>query len=85
MEFYKRFNEILQKRNIASTTIATDLALSNKRFQNFLSGKSEPTGKILFDICKYLNVSSDYLLGLSDSTQLKTRSSKERDSSLRLE
>ncbi len=85
MEFQERFNEILQKSDKTQEEIANAINISEKRISNYISGKSEPNGKILFKICKYLNVSSDYLLGLSNSPKFKTRSGKERESSLRSE
>lgn len=79
MEFQKRFKDFLEKRKIEPTEIATALNLSQKKIESFLSGKTQPSGKVLFRICKYLNVSSDYLIGLSDSTKFKNRWGKDLD------
>ena len=65
-EFQKRFNECLQYSNIKQTELAKAAKVSKQCISEYKAGKSEPSIDTLFLICRYLDVSADYLLGLTD-------------------
>ncbi len=62
MKFKERFNEVLKQSGKKQTEIALALNLSKQCVNDYRTGKTFT----LFLLCKYLDVSADYLLGLSD-------------------
>ena len=66
MEFKKRFNEILQQSGKTQVEIAKALNVTKQCVNDYKTGKSVPSIETLYALCKYLDVSSDYLLGLTD-------------------
>ena len=66
MEFTKRFNEILNTCGKTQSEIAKALNITKQCVNDYKTGKSRPSIDTLYALCKYLDISSDYLLGLSD-------------------
>ena len=66
MEFKSRFNEILKLQKVKQIDIAKALNISKQCVNDYTTGKSKPSIDTLFELCKFLDVTSDYLLGLSD-------------------
>ena len=66
MEFTKRFNEILQQSGKTQVEIAKALNITKQCVNDYKTGKSVPSLETLYTLCKYLDVSADYLLGLTD-------------------
>ena len=64
--FTQRFNELLSESTITQVEIARSCNCSKQNISNFKAGRSFPSIDTLYLICKCFNVSSDYLLGLSD-------------------
>ena len=64
--FTKRFNEVLTYSKISQTELAARVNVSKQCISDYKSGKSFPSIQTLFLICKVLEVSADYLLGLTD-------------------
>lgn len=64
--FTKRFNEILTYSGISQAELAARVNVSKQCISDYKSGKSFPSIQTLFLICKVLEVSADYLLGLTD-------------------
>ena len=66
MEFTKRFNEILNNSKVKQCDIAKYCNITRQSVSDFKKGKSYPSIQTLYQICIYLDISSDYLLGLTD-------------------
>ena len=66
MEFTKRFNEVLKQCGKTQTQIAKELSITKQCVNDYKSGKSVPSVETLYSLCKCLDVSADYLLGLTD-------------------
>ena len=66
MEFTKRFNEILKQCGKTQVEIAKALNVSKQCVNDYKTGKSMPSLETLYALCKLLDVSSDYLLGLTN-------------------
>lgn len=62
----QRLKESLQLNNMSQNRLATELNLSQSVVNNYCTGKREPSLPVLISICKTLNLSADYLLGLKD-------------------
>ena len=66
MLFKERFIEALQQTQLSQKQIAEQCKIHPSCITQYKNGESEPTLSTLYDLCKVLDVSSDYLLGLSD-------------------
>ncbi|MBQ8295867.1 MAG: helix-turn-helix transcriptional regulator [Clostridia bacterium] len=66
MKFTKRFNELLQNCGKSQVEIAKAIHVSKQCVNDYKTGKSVPSIETLFLLCRVLDVSADYLLGLSD-------------------
>lgn len=64
--FTERFNQVLKDGNVNQTKLAEQIGISKQCISDFKSGKSFPSIHTLKLICLHLEVSADYLLGLSD-------------------
>jgi transcriptional regulator with XRE-family HTH domain len=61
-----RLKELREEKGLSQFTVATDLGFAQTSISAWERGINEPNLDCLKIICKYFNVSSDYLLGLSD-------------------
>lgn len=66
MKFVERFNELVKTSGKTQVEIAKEINVSKQCVSDYKSGKSCPSLETLCMICRCLEVSSDYLLGLSD-------------------
>ncbi|MCL2061545.1 MAG: helix-turn-helix domain-containing protein [Firmicutes bacterium] len=65
-KFSERLREVLQGSGISQIELARKINMSQQIINGYCTGKREPTLNVLCLICKTLNESSDYLLGLSE-------------------
>lgn len=61
-----RLQEIRNKNNTLQKDIAEYLNITVSTYQRYEYGTRNPSLEILIKIATYFNVSTDYLLGLSD-------------------
>ena len=66
MKFTERFNELVTISGKTQVQIAKEINVSKQCVTDYKSGKSFPSLETLCLICQCLDVSSDYLLGISD-------------------
>ncbi len=66
MDFKNRFNEVIKEQKIKQIDIANALNISKQCINDYTTGKTRPSIETLYALCKFLDVSADYLLGLSD-------------------
>lgn len=65
-KFQERFNECLRFSDIKQTELARAANVSKQCISDYKRGKSVPSIDTLYLLCKFLDVSADYLLGLED-------------------
>lgn len=65
-QFQQRFNECLKYSDVKQTELAKAANISKQCISDYKSGKSVPSIDTLYLICKYLDVSADFLLGLCE-------------------
>lgn len=65
-KFKDRLNEVLAESGISQKVLAEKIFMSQGVVNNYCTGKREPSLEVLISICKVLQVSADYLLGLTD-------------------
>ena len=63
----ERVLELLNTTNEATYKVEKNAGLSNASFQAWKNGRSKPSSDSIVKLAKYFNVTTDYLLGLSDS------------------
>ena len=65
-KFKERLKEVLKENHLSQNAFAQKISMSQSVVNNYCSGKREPSLDVLISICKVLNVSADYLLGITD-------------------
>ena len=66
----KNLENMLQKANIKQKELAKRINLTPAAINNYIKEKSEPNLKILIDIAKELNITTDELLGIEKKSEL---------------
>lgn len=64
--FPERLSDLMKKRGLTQQNLADSMGVKRQTISLYKSGQSMPDAKTLRDLAEYFNVSSDYLLGLSD-------------------
>lgn len=73
--FTNRFNEILHYDGIKQSELASSIGISRQCITDFKSGRSLPSIQTLTLICKKLEISSDYLLGITENPAISNTAS----------
>jgi transcriptional regulator with XRE-family HTH domain len=66
MSFGNRVKKIRKQKGVSQSTLANALGISTNAISQYETDKRFPDKKTLVEICNFLDVSSDYLLGLSE-------------------
>ena len=74
----ERLKEIRKDYGDSQSDLAEKLNVSKFTVQSWEQGKSEPSHRLLVDVCNLYHVSSDFLLGLTDDDPIFYRLQKER-------
>ena len=64
--FSARLQQVRQERGFSRKEIAEVLQVTPRAYQYYEEGKREPDYDKLILLARHLNISADYLLGLSD-------------------
>ena len=62
-----RIREVRKEKGISQTKIAKKIGMEQTQYSRYERGENEIKVNVLIEICKALNVSSDYILELSDN------------------
>jgi Predicted transcriptional regulators len=63
-----RLQQLKQAKNLLQKDIAKDNDIALRTYQYYERGERKPDSDTIIKLCKYFNVSADYLLGISDDT-----------------
>ena len=66
MEFSERLKELREEKGVYQKDIAKAIGVATNTYCGYEKGTREPNFQILKAICRFYQVSSDYLLGLED-------------------
>ena len=66
MKFSERIAEAIKSSGLSQKEIAEKLNITESNITNWKNGENLPSVEVLFNLCKLLNESADYLLGLDD-------------------
>lgn len=64
--FAERLKYLLDEKGLTQKQFAEQFSFSKNQVHYWLKNKAEPDMASLVRICRYFNVSADYLLGLTD-------------------
>lgn len=66
MEFRERLIQELKNCGLTQKQLAEKLNIDPANITNWKTGRNIPSLEIFYELCKILDVSADYLLGLTD-------------------
>lgn len=66
MEYWERIKSLREDNDLTQKNIAAYLNIAQNTYSQYENGKREIPIPILVKLCLYFNVSSDYILGLSN-------------------
>jgi transcriptional regulator with XRE-family HTH domain len=64
--FADRLKQVLKEKRIQQKELAMKLGISDRTVNSYCNGKSFPSLDALGEICRILDVSSDFLIGITD-------------------
>ncbi|MBQ8765699.1 MAG: helix-turn-helix transcriptional regulator [Clostridia bacterium] len=67
--YYKRIRELREDNDILQKDIAKLLNTSQQHYSRIENGSTEITADRIIALAKFYNVTSDYILGLSDEKE----------------
>lgn len=62
----ERLKLLRKEKGVSQKAVAKEIGVTLSAYSNYEQGIREPSNQILINLCKYYNVSADYLLGLRD-------------------
>lgn len=63
---YKRIRDLREDHDLTQTDIANILNMSQTGYSKYETGENDIPTAILIQLAKFYNVSTDYILGLTD-------------------
>lgn len=66
MEYWERIKGLREDKDLTQVDIAKYLNVAQNTYSQYENGKREVPITVLIKLCQYFDVSSDYILGLSD-------------------
>lgn len=66
MHYTQRLKELREDHDQKQESIAIELHITRQQYQLYESGKRKLPIDLLIKLCKYYNVSSDYILGFTN-------------------
>ena len=65
-KFAERLKELRLEKGITQDKLAAETGLSQAALANWENGRRSPTAAAVIVLAKYFNVTTDYLLGVTD-------------------
>lgn len=62
----EKLKELRKQKGVSQRKVAEAIGVTLSAYSNYEQGIREPSNQILINLCKYFDVSADYLLGLKD-------------------
>ena len=62
----KKLKLLRKQKGVSQKIVAEAIGVTLSAYSNYEQGIREPSNQILVNICKYFDVSADYLLGLEN-------------------
>ena len=74
----KKIKELREQNNITQNKLANDLFIKQQTVAQWENGSRALKADSIISLAKYFNVSTDYLLGLTENTSTNISRSEER-------
>lgn len=68
----EKIKKILEEKGMSQRKLAQKMGISPSSLNQYVRGRKNVGLKVILNLCKTLDVSSDYLLGLETGTKKKT-------------
>ena len=62
----ERLKLLRKQKDVSQKMVAEAIGVTLSAYSNYEQGLREPSNQILINLCKYYEVSADYLLGIED-------------------
>lgn len=62
----ERLKQLRESRKLTQKEVASEIDITVSAYSNYEQGIRQPANEILIRLCKFFDVSSDYLLELTD-------------------
>lgn len=62
-----RIKELREKHNLRQADVAEKTGIDQRSISNYETGKTNPDSYAIIKLAEFFNVTSDYLLGISDT------------------
>lgn len=66
MAYYKRIKDLREDNDKTQTEVASYLGMKQPQYYRYETGLRDIPSDILIKLAKYYNVTTDYILGISD-------------------
>ena len=66
MDFNTRLENLLEEKNLTQKELAKELNVSKSTISGYITNYRKPDFYMIINLAKYFDVSTDYLLGLSE-------------------
>lgn len=67
MHYTQRLEDLRKDKDLTQAEVAELLNLKREQYRRYEAGVNEIKASFIIKVCKFYNVSSDYLLGLTDN------------------
>lgn len=74
--FSKRIKELREKKRLSMEQLAKELGITKSRVNMWENNGTIPRGDVLIQLAQYFNVTTDYLLGNDDLTEVSLTNAK---------
>ncbi|NBH13858.1 XRE family transcriptional regulator [Lachnospiraceae bacterium] len=66
MDFHVRLENLVEEKNVTQKQLSMELHIASTTLSGYINNHREPDFSTLIRMARYFDVSTDYLLGLSD-------------------
>ncbi|MBQ8077560.1 MAG: helix-turn-helix transcriptional regulator [Eubacterium sp.] len=71
MAYYKRIRDLREDNDLTQTEVAKYLTMKQPQYHRYEKGVRDIPSDVLISLAKLYNVSTDYILGLTDNPHKK--------------
>lgn len=64
-----RIRQIREDRDLSQETVAKVIKTTQQQYSKIETGRADISGEKLILLCKFYNLSADYILGISDNAK----------------
>lgn len=67
MHYTQRLEDLRKDKDLTQEQVAEQLELKREQYRRYETGINEIKASFIIKVCKFYNVSADYLLGFTDT------------------